>query len=79
MSARFRWRYQDDVMGEEWSDWHVDGPDCSTCCHGGPHDGEHQQAAGYLDESGIMDWYGHARCDPRDPDGLPVEWYPPRA
>ena len=73
--SQFRWRYQDDAVGEAWSDWHtVDGA-CSACCHGGPHDGEQQQGGGYYDEDGVMDWGGHTRCDPRDIDWwVTVEW-----
>jgi hypothetical protein len=72
---RFRWRYQDDVVGEEWSGWHTFAETCPACCHGAPRDGVHQQAAGYYDENRIMDWYAHTTCDPDDLDEWTrVEW-----
>ena len=73
--THFRWQYQDDSIGEAWTDWHASEGPCSACCHGGPHGGEHQQGAGYYDETGVMDWNAHTRCDPMDPDEvMTVEW-----
>ena len=77
--GQFRWRYQDDAMGEDWSEWHDVQGTCGACCHAGPHDGVHQQGAGYYDEDGIMDWGAHTYCDPRDlEEGMRVEWRGPR-
>lgn len=76
--AGFRWWYRDDSLGETWSDWHTVSADegqCSACCHGGPHGGEHQQGAAYYDNDGVLDWYCHTTCDPRDiDDWVTVEW-----
>jgi hypothetical protein len=73
--TQFRWRYRDDVVGEDWTAWHTVEGGCPACCHGGPHDGEHQQGAGYYGKDGVMDWGEHTTCDPLDPDEiLPVEW-----
>jgi hypothetical protein len=72
---QFRWRYQDDAMGEDWTDWHTVEGNCPSCCHGGPRGGQHQQGAGYYNEDGIMDWSGHTVCDPHDLDEwVSVEW-----
>jgi hypothetical protein len=74
VTARFRWRYQDDSLGETWSDWHVDGPDCPACCHCGPREGAHQQGAAFYDEDEALDWSAHTTCDPRVDDDYDIEW-----
>lgn len=69
----FRWRYYDDVLGDMWSNWHVDGPICPSCCCKGPDDGEHQQASEFRDADGEMT-QGHTRLDPSDVEFADVEW-----
>jgi hypothetical protein len=76
--GRFRWRFTDDAVGEDWTAWHVAVGPCSACCCNGPTDGEHQEQSAYYDEDGILTG-GHTRCDPVDPDpGQTVEYDPPR-
>lgn len=66
-ATKFRWRFDDDTLGDHWSAWHsVQGP-CSACCCGGPKDGAHLEGAGYYDEDGFLD-SGHSRMDPRQID-----------
>jgi hypothetical protein len=74
--VQFRWRFVDDSIGEQWSEWHTQELPCDACCCGGPEDGEHLEAAGYYDEWGLME-SGHSRFDPADhPDWVTFELKP---
>lgn len=73
--SQFRWRFTDDSIGEQWSDWHTVELPCPACCHNGPEDGEHLQGAGYYDEDGYVDWSAHSRLDPTDiEEWVTMEW-----
>jgi hypothetical protein len=64
-AREFRWRVTDDLLGDDWTDWHTTTGPCSACCCGGPRDGVHQHGTMDHDEGFLTKT--HRWLDPADP------------
>lgn len=75
MKREFRWKYVDDSLGEQWSEWHAAEGECPACCCDGPRLGHHFSAAAFYDQDGYLEWGAHVELDPDHPmEWEEVEW-----